>query len=412
MKDIKVGNKIYSGRAVIVLTILALLIFFEVRGGRSYFDEILCVIAVLYVAARVIEKRVDKEDLWCLSVMAIVIVLGVLSNIVSGLSRTIFPIFVDIVAETKVIWIFFAAKYYIDDDTRESLVKMITPFSKLFLISAFLFSILSQFWDLGMAGELRFGIKSFHFFFPMTFQFLAVGILMIAVLTLNPSVKNKRMYYLIGCVSLILAVKSAPLFFGVLFFFFLFFFKRKETIKMRTLVFVASLVVVLGGFQIRTYLMNEDAPRYLFFYYGGVTANEYFPFGAGFATFGSDQAARQYSPLYYRYGFNHLFGMNPEDGSFLSDTFWAMALGQFGWIGFVLYVGIFVLLFASLKKKSFLEDDQKAFLYATFIHYVVHAVGAAILSSSAGVIGFIAMAMVWGVKQVPQELDSLEEEVL
>lgn len=40
------------------------------------------------------------------------------------------------------------------------------------------------------------------------------------------------------------------------------------------------------------------------------------------------QAARNYSRLYYQYGFNSLFGMNTRDGSFLSDTFWPMAIGQ------------------------------------------------------------------------------------
>lgn len=47
--------------------------------------------------------------------------------------------------------------------------------------------------------------------------------------------------------------------------------------KTRTVVFMAVIVLLLGTFQIQTYLMNVNAPRYLFFYYGGKTANTYFP---------------------------------------------------------------------------------------------------------------------------------------
>lgn len=171
-------------------------------------------------------------------------------------------------------------------------------------------------------------------------------------------------------------------------------FKTVMTVlKTRTVVFMAVIVLLLGTFQIQTYLMNVNAPRYLFFYYGGKTANTYFPLGSGFATFGSDQAARNYSRLYYQYGFNSLFGMNTKDGSFLSDTFWPMAIGQFGWIGSILYILIYVRIFFSFKWMN-LNSEQKALLYAGYMQYIIHAVGSAILSAPAGMIGAIALAAV------------------
>lgn len=88
-----------------------------------------------------------------------------------------------------------------------------------------------------------------------------------------------------------------------MFIFLLIYFQKRAQLKTRTVVFMAVIVLLLGTFQIQTYLMNVNAPRYLFFYYGGKTANTYFPLGSGFATFGSDQAARNYSRLYYQYGF-------------------------------------------------------------------------------------------------------------
>ena len=184
---------------------------------------------------------------------------------------------------------------------------------------------------------------------------------------------NNRLPYAAVCVGLILATKSSPLLFSVMFIFLLIYFQKRAQLKTRTVVFMAVIVLLLGTFQIQTYLMNVNAPRYLFFYYGGKTANTYFPLGSGFATFGSDQAARNYSRLYYQYGFNSLFGMNTEDGSFLSDTFWPMAIGQFGWIGSILYILIYVRIFFSFKWMN-LNSEQKALLYAGYMQYIIHAV--------------------------------------
>lgn len=396
MLNIKVGNKIYNGRACIVFVIIFALIYFEIRGGRSYFDEILFLFAFIYIILLAIENKLAKSDVVSLLILASVIGIGILSNLFSGISVPVFSIIVDIIAETKVLLIFFAAKYFIHEKARNSLVRMLTPIAKIFIISAFVFGVLSQFINLGMTGTERYGIKGFRFIFPMSFQFLAVGLIMFAILSLNVSIKHKNIYYILGSISLMLATKSSPLLFGVMFLFLLYYFRRKKEIRIRTIVFLMIVIILMGSFQIQTYLMNENAPRYLFFYYSGVTANKYFPLGSGFATFGSDQAARLYSPLYYEYGFSGLFGMSTEDGSFLSDTFWAMAIGQFGWIGFFLYGLVYLRIFMSFKRKYNSPPDQKALLYSSFISYMIHAVGSAILSSSAGVIGFIAIAMVLG----------------
>ena len=68
-------------------------------------------------------------------------------------------------------------------------------------------------------------------------------------------------------------------------------------------------------------------------------ANTYFPFGTGFATFGSNIAAKNYSSLYYQLGYNNYYGGGlGANGSFLCDTFWPIVLGQCGWIGFFMFV--------------------------------------------------------------------------
>lgn len=390
---IKFGRLIYRLQTVISILTLGLLIYFELRGGRSYFDEGLALVCMSYVTILFLKKRLDATDQMSVMLLFIVIAIGVLSNIMSKLAYSWFSIFVDIISETKFLWTLFAFKYYITSDVYDEMSRVLRPAAKWFCYLAGVFAVISQFVNTGMTGPARYGIKSFRFFFLMSFQFLAVALVAISVLSANEDEKSNKSCYAAICLSLILATKSSPLLFSVMFLFLLIYFKRHELLKTRTIVFIGVLVVLLGAFQIQTYLMNENAPRYLFFYYGGKTANTYFPFGSGFATFGSDQAARNYSQLYYQYGFDRLFGMNIEDGSFLSDTFWPMAIGQFGWIGSFVYVYIYIRVFFSFKKMK-LNTDQKAFSYAMYLQYMIHAIGAAILSTSAGLIGAIALSMI------------------
>ena len=390
---VKIGRKSFHSHAVISILVLAILMYFEMRGGRSYFDEGLAIICMGYVMVLFFKRRLDATDQVSVMLLIAVICIGILSNIMSKLAYTWFSIFVDVISETKFLWVLFAFKYYITSNVYDDMSRMLRPIAKWFCYLAGAFAIISQFINLGMTENERYGIKSYNFVFPMSFQFLAVALVAIAVLCKSQNGKNNWMPYASVCLGLFLATKSSPMLFSVIFVFLLIYFKKRAQLKTRTIVFMAIVVLLLGTFQIQTYLMDVNAPRYLFFYYGGKTANSYFPLGSGFATFGSDQAARNYSRLYYQYGFNNLFGMNTKDGSFLSDTFWPMAIGQFGWIGSILYILIYVRIFFSFKQMS-INSEQKAFLYAGYLQYLIHAVGSAILSASAGIIGAIAIAAV------------------
>lgn len=270
---------------------------------------------------------------------------------------------------------------------------MLVPASKIYIVIGFICSLISQFVNIGMTESERYGLQGFSFIFPFSFQFLAVSLLAIAVL-ITSEAKSRQRYYVLASISLMLATKSSPLLFGLMFLVLLFYFYRYERLNIFVIALLFFGIIAVGSYQIQTYLMNVNAPRYLFFLHGAELASQHFPIGTGFATFGSDQAARSYSPLYFQFGFSHLFGLNPEDGSFLSDTFWPMALGQFGWIGFILFVGLFVRIFLSFKENRGNQAESKSFLYSALLSYMIHAVGSAILSSSGGMIGFIAMALV------------------
>jgi hypothetical protein len=54
-----------------------------------------------------------------------------------------------------------------------------------------------------------------------------------------------------------------------------------------------------------------------------------------------------------------------------------------------------------------IANNRRAFLYAAFLQYMIQGVGSAILSSSAGMIGFAAIALFTNVADITDEKKKL-----
>ena len=111
---------------------------------------------------------------------------------------------------------------------------------------------------------------------------------------------------------------------------------------------IVAVGVLAGWNEIKDYLLNTDAPRYLLFFYSFVTMRRYFPLGSGFATYGSAMAARNYSPLYYQYVFSNRYLMSPDNRGALQDSYYPVIFAQFGLVGtlvFIVFIWILVRFF-------------------------------------------------------------------
>lgn len=64
---------------------------------------------------------------------------------------------------------------------------------------------------------------------------------------------------------------------------------------------------------------------------------DYFPFGSGLGTFATNAAAEFYSPLYYKYNLNHVWGLQPEFKVFMADTYYP-TLAEYGIVGVFLFL--------------------------------------------------------------------------
>lgn len=65
--------------------------------------------------------------------------------------------------------------------------------------------------------------------------------------------------------------------------------------------------------------------------------HDYIPFGSGLGSFGTAAAAKEYSPLYFKYNLNEIWGLNPENPMFLADAFYP-TLAEYGIVGLFFFL--------------------------------------------------------------------------
>lgn len=78
---------------------------------------------------------------------------------------------------------------------------------------------------------------------------------------------------------------------------------------------------------------------------------DYFPLGVGFGKFGSWYARVYYSEYYYKYNMNTIYGLEPPDAIFATDTFWPSIFGETGVLGSITYIYALAYIYRGLKKK-------------------------------------------------------------
>lgn len=64
---------------------------------------------------------------------------------------------------------------------------------------------------------------------------------------------------------------------------------------------------------------------------------DYIPFGSGLGSFGVAAAAKEYSPLYFKYHLDTIWGLDPKNPMFLADAFYP-TLAEYGIVGLLLFI--------------------------------------------------------------------------
>ena len=145
---------------------------------------------------------------------------------------------------------------------------------------------------------------------------------------------------------------------------YVYFFDRKISIS--KLGVLAIFVLILVWNQIDYYFIQiEDSARNQLTLKSFEIASDYFPIGTGFGTFASYMSGENYSPVYYLYNLENIYGLEKGKTEFVSDTFWPMIIGQFGILGTIAYIYCLVLIFKPIQE-NFFDRGKNIYLAKIF----------------------------------------------
>ena len=391
-KTIKSKTMTIYPKSIAIVLVIFVQIYYQYLQGGSYIDEGMSIAGIIVLLLSI--PKMSRGDKITMGLIVFYTAVGLFSNILFNINDSVFSVLLDALTQAKPMITIFSLKYFLSRKEKQAVADMMLPFAKLYFLVASVCAIISLFKNIGMSNSERYGLPAFNFFFRLNLHYTSISFLFIGVIiaSQNLTEKKRRFYIIIAIFSILAALKSPALLFSFMFVFLTFYFKKYERISLKILIFFFIAFLLMGTYQIQTYILDVNAPRRLFIDYSIKTANTYFPFGSGFGTFGSAEAAKHYSPLYYQYGFDNHWGMDPLWPKFMSDTYWPMAIGQFGYIGAIAFVAVYVRIFMMIvTSKS--NSTLKAYHYALFLQMMIQSIGTSIFPNSAGLISLMGLAI-------------------
>ena len=311
----------------------------------SYYDEILAVSSLLslFFSMAMRKSRFTREMKIALCLLFAIVVIGLFGNFLSGIVSDTFFILVDILACSKFFIIYFALKSILGNTSY--FVSYMARESKVLLVLMLACLVINQFVDIVMTYEMRYGLKAFQFVFIHPTHMVTLSLACMAFIYSDASNGWKK-YIGIALVLMAMSLRSRWVALALVIVLIIIFVKKGST---------RAPFVVIGVGSVSAFLVGQ-APMSV--YYGSASESarghlmttalsvfqNFFPLGAGFASFGSGVTKTIYSPLYYQYGLQNVYGLAPNNPSYLTDTFWPVVLAQFGFLGLIIWLLLLIML--------------------------------------------------------------------
>ncbi|WP_171631114.1 hypothetical protein [Paenibacillus plantarum] len=150
-----------------------------------------------------------------------------------------------------------------------------------------------------------------------------------------------------------------------------------------------------------------DSARKALYHTGFTIGLHDFPLGEGFGRFGSWIARVDYSPVYYEYGLQSVYGLSPDDPKWATDTYWPSIIGEVGILGTILFISFFIYvmrgIYVKLHDAGVSKNGKVFLLFSLFImiQSLVESLGEQIFNGSPQYI-FIFAVMGMAASQVEQ----------
>lgn len=364
----------------------------------KYIDELLL---FAFLLAAVVKICVDEVSLdgWnrydlALAVMLFLFLLtGTASTLLNGSDTSLTAVVKDLVLCGKFFAVFLCGKLLFLTADREEMFRRLRRMTRLLVTVIFLCGILSLFVNIGMGDQVRYGLRSYRFLFTHYMFLVYAEAVMTSVLCTGKDEDN-RIYIGMALGTMLLTLRTKAVVFCIIFLVFFLVERLGKEIKLRYYVLAGVAGIAVAWGKITEYLSwgftyNMRNGLYLA---GARLAAEYFPLGVGFAGFGSNLSYEYNTQIYYDLGLNTYQGFD-RGAPVVSDVFWPYIYGEFGVIGFLLYVGMLVMIFFSLREELREQQELMRGANCIFAYLLVASMAEAVFTNSTGVCSALLLSV-------------------
>lgn len=368
------GMRTSEALLLLLLNVLAFQMLFQdtFGGAFAYIDEIATLLLVALAIAIKDEGEAPHAVRACLLGLFSFVLVGLLSTWLSGIQTDAFPVLVDLFTCVKFILAGTAALVVLNGKRlSRGFLSAATVEAKLLVLLCASCALASAFFDFGMrGGEGRFGMEAYVFVFTQP-EYVNLFILGIAVF-LCWDFKANIAWIALCALPMLLTLRTKAIGFILFAIFVVVYLSKAKVVRVWPFALIGLIVVFSAWGQIANYYQNDFQARSVLTKCGIDIANELFPFGAGFATFGSAITTQPayYSPLYDVLGFSEVYGLSRSYSAFMSDTFWPILLGQFGWLGVLAFsasVCLLVRAYYLVSKARLMSGDRGTLIALLFM---------------------------------------------
>ena len=171
-----------------------------------------------------------------------------------------------------------------------------------------------------------------------------------------------------------------------------------KNFKLRYLVVGIPPAALVAYDQITAYFTNWTlTARGMLYRNSFLIAKDFFPFGTGFGTYGTEFSRARYSFVYYIYSMQNIYGLAPETPWFVCDTMWPAVLGETGILGFLSIVGFLYNIVKNIQHANIENKKIHFMLYSLLVYLLIESVAETIFMNPKGCLIFILLAFMLSV---------------
>ena len=375
------NGKINRFTSIIFLLIFVILLMLsyirEIVPALDNFDVLAPIIILILVLNIDIKEKgvfklfkISKEfrnDRIIIRLLSAILIIGLISNLRFRYQEPI-PVIKDILSVLKGFATYIISKILFTKISLKDNAEIVNKVTRIVVVIIFVLTIFGLLFNIFPVADKRLGLYSQQLFFGHPTYLASFGITVLIILTIQiEKYKYNFIFIFLISVVVILTFRTKAIgFLGVYFLLYILVAKYNKRINYKTIVPILLVLIIIGKSKLEELVINIWWARSALTLTSIKIANDYFPFGSGFATFATYNSAVKYSPLYNMYNISNIKGITADNYNYITDTFWPAILGQFGYLGVLLLVLVIICIYRDINR------TKNKYLYLAKISVLVY----------------------------------------